>query len=290
MSDEFSSPLAKPKYMDMRKGHEFLLKNLLEANKTGAQILQDTSGVSKQQTERSGRSREDFTTPANTKRSDQVYKKQQSFNRNNLPEGKSHPPLQKKPTLVRMHTLEVKGSPNDRNQDDLDMGQQQLKDLAALTGNRTKVGDTVEKPHGALRHAEILGETLNQRAQVEARPSDSHELNRARSGSMRGGLPVNIVDQRSAQVDLLLKEWDGKLMRVEDRLTKNKRVKEQLLSDYSVMEQESRKVAFQISEKNSQVEELKKLIADSRDAVDKITKSMRGLTSALEREKSLKFK
>ena len=287
--DDFSSPVSRPQYLDMRKGEEFFLKNMLGNNKTGVQILQETSGFLKETTERSLRSNQDSGNDGNTKRSDMAYNRQHTFSRNDNPEGGSHPPLNKRPVLMRMNTLEVIGSPNGKTTDDW-QSKQQLDDLTALVGVKKRTGDTVVKPKINLYPANTFGETRHTRIDSQGRARFTRETLLSNPETAKHSLPANVVDQRSAQIDMLLNEWDGKLQKVEDRLSKNKRAKEELLADYLVMEKESQKVSFQINEKQSQVDDLRKLIDETKAAADRITKSMHGLTLALERERTIKFK
>jgi hypothetical protein len=283
MSTEFSSPARDHSYTGSRKGEEFLVKHMLEKNKTASQILKDTNVIAREATQTGHRGHE--SAEAITSRSAQMYTKRNSFSKES--EGGSLPVPERRPSLTRMKTLENVGTLIDERHDISEEKKWQIRELKETLVEKNRGRGSLEALNLKLAPVELRDSTRQSQALLKS----NDNIKKEEYQMTLNGLPVSpLVAQRSAKIDKILQDWEAKLAATEKKLMKDKQAREVLAADLTLMEEELRKTSLKLSTKTDQVEALDALLVDTREAAERITRSMQGLTAALEREKQLKFK
>jgi hypothetical protein len=278
---EFATP-NREAYYGSKRGEEFLVKHMLETNRSAAQILKESPAITRQAT--LGLKLPETSEPF-TSRSAQMYPKRNSISKES--EAGSLPAQSKKPSLSRMRTVENVGTFIDDRHEDNDQHRRQLDDLRAVVGDKNRglysLGNT-GVIMDRLDHRNTANSGQNLLRNTDSPPKNTYQM------SINGNSVSPIVAQRSAKIDQILQDWEAKLAVSQKKLAKDKQAKEVLSSDLTLMEEELRKVKAKLLAKTEQLNNLDSLLADTKDATERITRSMQGLTTALEREKQLKFK
>lgn len=279
---DFATPSREKGYMGSKKSEEFLVKHMLETNRSAAQILKDSNSIARQATQ--GFKGVEHSEPF-TSRSAQMYTKQGSLSKES--DAASLSSQAKKPALTRMKTVENVGKLVDDRHAGLDHNQKQLEELREVVGDKNRGGHS-------------LGNTVSKldRFEAKALASFAQEIPRNAGSANKdfyqvtlNELPVSpLVAQRSAKIDEILKDWENKLAVSEKKLSKDKQAREVLAADLTLMEEELRKVKAKLHDKTQQLGDIDSLLSDTREATERITRSMQGLTTVLEREKQLRFK
>lgn len=283
MNAEFSAPSRDNPFARSKRGEEFLVKNMLETNKTGSQILKDSAEITKIATQTPPRLKAAGSQAMS--RSAQMYNKRMSFSK--LPDEDSSPAAFRKPVLTRTKTLENEDTLGDEPHSGLDSQRKQLEDLKKAGGGRTPGQDGLGMSINPEVRSDLKSVTAVGRGLLwAAQNSSNKDLNMFTNTTTVS--PV--VAQRSAKIDKILKDWETKLLTTEKKLTKDKQAREVLAADLTLMQEELRKVNSKLMAKTEQLTALDTLLTDTKDAADRITRSMQGLTAALEREKHLRFK